>query len=351
MKSVAGMLLKKGMIIAEDVYNIRGELLVSKDTVVDDAIIQKINRYSIMCVNIKDAFDLAVTHFEKVQLSESFRSFQSEYQIQMNIYKGMLSDFVFQNQPLNPQYFLEMYQSLRELVSSDSLLLDYLYNMVPNEDELTYAHCFNAALIAGVFSNWFSLDSKKKDILILSGYLYDIGKLLIPDELLWQSRKLTDEEFDQIKKHTIQGYNLIKNLDIDDHIKLAALMHHERMDGSGYPWKLHRKDIDIFARYIAIIDAYEAMTSARSYRQSLTPLNVIANFEESGINKFDIELLLPILKRIADTQIGLTVRLSDDSLWDVFVINNTKMSRPILKQKDKILDLSTRKDLDIISIY
>ena len=124
-------------------------------------------------------------------------------------------------------------------------------------------------------------------------------------------------------------------------------MHHERMDGSGYPYHMKDSKIDIFAKYIAIIDTYIAMASPRTYWNALTPLQILGNCERD-IHKFDSSLLIPLMKRIADAQIGSTVQLNDESIWEVFIIHPGKLSRPILKNGDnQILDLMENPQFEI----
>lgn len=350
MKSVARMALEKDMIIANDVQNYHGDLIAAKGTVVDDALIAKLDRHSIICVDVMEDVDFATTHFEKIRLSKGFLEFEEAYHNKMPVFKQMMSDFVSYAVPPNVKVLQDMQAYLSSLAPNGATLLDYLYNMLADEDELTHAHCLNSALIARVFADWLNISREKKDLLIQCAFFYDIGKLKLSPDILWKPGKLTDLEYMQVKTHTITGYNLLENLEVDDCVKRCALMHHERCNGTGYPSKLSIDQIDIYARYMAIIDAYEAMTSPRYYRQSLTPFQVIANFEDAGVAVYDMELLRPILKRIADSQIGLTVKLSDDSIWEVLVINSACLSRPILKRGDELLDLS-HSNLKIISIY
>ena len=89
------------------------------------------------------------------------------------------------------------------------------------------------------------------------------------------------------------------------------------------------------------------MAAPRAHRLSIPPLNILAHFEES-LAQYDVEILMPIMKRIANAQIGTSVKLSDESVWEVFILNNHKLSRPILRNdKSEMLDLSTRLDLKI----
>lgn len=351
MKSVARMALENGMEIATDVTSYRGDIIIPKGTIVNAGVIAKLERNSIICVDIMEKIDYATTHYEKIRLSDAFKKFEENYRLQLLLYKSAMSDFVSSGLPLNLGKLLDIHNSIRSYAHDNATLLDYLYNMLPDEDDLTHTHCLNSALIAGVFADWMGLSDKKKNELIQCGFLYDIGKLKLPNSILWKPGKLTDLEFMQIKSHTLIGYTMLENQPIPDYIKRCTLMHHERCDGTGYPAKLKREQIDLYARYMAIVDSYDAMTSARSYRESLTPLQVVARFEEEGYGKYDDEILRPLLKRLADSQLGLTVRLSDDTKWEVFIINPTKLSRPILKSGTELLNLCEHPSLKIISLY
>ena len=357
MKTIARMALTPGMEIAEDVVNNHNEVIVHAHTCVDDSVISRLARYQIMAVSIMESIDYATTHFEKVRLSEGFEKFEQTYQQVFPRYKEMMNNLVEHGTAADTNDLMEIYHALADPVSSRKTLLDYLYNMIPNEDELTHAHCLNSALIAGVFADWLYMKENEKNMLILCAYFYDIGKLKLPDSLLWKPGKLTDVEFARIKTHPLLGFDIVKDQDLDPHVVKCILMHHERCDGQGYPSKLKMQQIDFYARHISIIDAYEAMTSPRVYRQTLTPLQVVERFEKSGMLQYDYDILRPIMKRIADTQIGLTVKLSDDSVWEIFLLNQLGYSRPVLKRdipdsdQMEFLDLLKRRDLEITAIY
>lgn len=351
MKDVARMALEPGMEIGADVYNYKNELIIPAGTKVNDKVISKLTLHSIMCVSIKESVDYAETYFEKIRLSEGFSSFQKAYLDALPKYKTMMHQFVFEKEPINMDDLMQIYQTIYDSLGRHELLLDYLYNMLPTEDDLTYVHCLNSALIAGLFASWLSLSPDDTTLLIECAFFYDIGKLKLPNELIWKTDKLSDLEFEKIKTHTITGFQMLKDLNVDSHILKAALMHHERYDGSGYPSKLHDKQIDIYARYIAIIDVYEAMTSARTYRQSKTPFEIVEILEKDAL-RYDIELLRPIMSHIANHMVGSSVRLSNDQIAEVILINHNKMGRPLVRAKDgTLINLAFKKDLSIVSIY
>lgn len=351
MKTVARMALKNGMVIGEDVYSYQNTLIYPKDTVVDEYVIARLARHSIMCVSIKEEIDYATTHFEKVRLSKEFQYFESAYNECMPIYRKIMTDFVERGVPVRMSRLMELYVKISSCARNGEQLLDFLYNMLPSEDDMTHAHCLNSALIAGVFGTWLSLSKEDIFLLIQCGFFYDIGKLKLPQELLWKPEKLNDLEFTKLKTHTMLGFDLLKDQNLNEHVIKATLMHHERCDGSGYPSRLRKDQIDIFAKYIAVIDAYEAMTSARTYRQSLNPFQVIANFERDGYVKYDESILRPILSRIASAQLGFTVRLTNDVEAEIIMINEEHLSRPLLKAGDQKIDLAMQPDLDIAAIY
>lgn len=352
MKNVARMALENGMVIGEDVYSYKNKLIYPKDTVVDGSVVARLARYSIMCVAVKEEIDYATTHFEKVRFSPEFKSFELTYNNCMAIYRKQMRGFIEQRKEVKMSTLMEIYVKITSRARSGEQLLDFLYNMLPCEDDMTYAHCLNSALIAGVFGTWLELPKEDIFLLIQCGFFYDIGKLKLPQDLLWKSGKLTDLEFTKLKTHTMLGFDMLKDKDVNEHVLKATLMHHERCDGSGYPSKLRSDKIDVFAKYIAIIDAYEAMTSARTYRVSLNPFQVIANFEWEGYAKYDEALLSPILSHIAATQLGFNVRLTNDVEAQIIQINQEHLTRPLLKTNDDIeIDLTKEPELEIAAIY
>lgn len=347
MKTIARMALQPGMILGQDVLDYQGNIIFRADTTVDYNIIDRLTRYSVMCVVVKEDVDFASTHYEKIRFNENFKAFEALHMQSLKTYKKWMTSFLQTGRKIEDRLLLQLVYDLRELAPTGACLLDYIYNMMPNEDELTYTHCLNAALLSSAFAEWLSMNEEARNTLVLCGFYYDIGKLMLPYELLWKPGKLTEDEFETIKTHPFIGYSVISNLNLNQHVKNAAIMHHERLDGSGYPYHLTGDKIDLYARYIAIADAYVAMASPRSYRNSLAPLQVLGNFEKS-MEKYDIELLLPLMKRISDAQIGSRVQLNDGTVWEVFIIHPNKFSRPILRNaQSQILDLLQYPDLEI----
>ena len=181
--------------------------------------------------------------------------------------------------------------------------------------------------------------------------LHDIGKFKIPDEILLKPGKLTKEEFEVIKKHTVYGYEILNNFKILESTKRAALLHHEKFDGSGYPFGYTADKIDDISAIITIADVYDAMTSKRCYRDGMCPFDVIADFEYDGISKYHPTYIGMFLKKIASSYIGSTVLLTNGKKAKIIFVTE-KYSRPTvtLLEDNSVLVLKDEKDIKIAAV-
>lgn len=349
MEFLGQMELKPGMILGKAVEE-NGTILIPAGTVLNEGLLELIKNHSVMEVMITADADCAAakTHNEKIRLSNEFKYFAQKHAENLIIYKKLCTGLVKSGVAIPDEALMAIYNDISTTYNTGIELLNFLYNLMPNEDELTYNHCLNSALLAGIFADWSNMSAADKRLLILSSFYYDIGKLKLPYELLWKPGKLSEEEYNEIRKHPVIGYAVLNGTSLDQHIKNVVIMHHERMDGSGYPYHMKGDKIDLFARYVAIIDTYTAMASPRSYRLALTPLQIVGHFE-ANMPQYDTELLLPLLHRIADAQIGTTVQLSNDSIWDIFLIHSGRLSRPILKnENNEFIDLVDYPQIEIV---
>ncbi len=156
-------------------------------------------------------------------------------------------------------------------------------------------------------------DNECRDI-YLAGLLHDVGKIGIPDEIINKNGRLTDEEFAVIKTHPAIGAEILKKINIAPYISIGAHYHHERYDGSGYPEGLKGEEIPEIARIIAVADAYDAMTSKRSYRDALPQEVVRAEIEKGKGTQFDpvfAEIMLELMDKDTD------YRLQQDDVFDI----------------------------------
>lgn len=359
-------MLVPGMITAEDVFNYNHQLILPKGLELTDKSITKLEFYSVLYVNVTEpekkssailnqTNDIAnqdsLSHSEKIKNSVSYKKFRANFVQKVDEIKGSINDVVEKNVPIDTDLLLNEVDKLAvfDTGSTSYSVFDMLHNMREFSDE-TFVHCLNVSLISTVFAKWLKLSPKDVRLASLCGLLHDIGKLKIPEEIISKPSRLTEKEYNIIKKHTIEGYNILKNQNIDEHIKNAALMHHERYDGSGYPFGMKGNKIDFFARLVAIADVYDATTSARVYRGSLCPFKVIELFEQEGYEKYDTHMIITFLENIVNTYMHNRVRLSNGKEGEIVFINKAHLAFPMVKCGDVFVDLSEDKSIHIDAI-
>lgn len=228
-------------------------------------------------------------------------------------------------------------------------IFDALYNM-KNFDDSTYVHSLNVGMVATVIAEWSNMPDDVINNVTIAGIVHDIGKTQIPKNILNKPSRLTADEFGVVKKHAELGYNIIRSLDIPEDSKLAVIQHHEKCDGSGYPYGLTSNEISDVSKIITIADIYDAMTSARCYRAPICPFEVMQVFEYEGMSKFEPRFLVPFFKGIVQTYLNKYVELSNGEKGRVVMMHNHDISRPLIKTKDKFIDLSKNRDIKVKAI-
>lgn len=346
-----------GMVVAEDVYTKDHNLIIAKDTILTDRIITRLEFYDIADFLISSGDELMEqeteylenTYYEEVKKSESFKRFHQAYQNTLDNFKGSFEEIITEDSKANTDYLLSEVNNILYQCNTSIELFDMLH-CLRHYDDTTYVHSLNVALICNIIGKWLDFSKEDLEVITLCGLLHDIGKLLIPSEIITKPAKLTAEEFSTVKTHTLRGYNLLKNKNIDSRIKLSTLMHHERCDGSGYPYGFTSKQIDPFAQLVAIADVYDAMTCARVYRGALCPFEVLHIFETEGLTKYDPRYIMTFLEGIVQTYIHNSVILSDGQEGEVVLINRLALSRPVVMVGKQFIDLSRHSDLYITAL-
>lgn len=351
----------EGMVLSKDVVSSDGYLIAAKDAVLTLEMISKISDYNVLKVSVYEKSDsdtqepqtadvAQMTYYEKVKKSQTFEKFNETFVHSVNDLKTNLNNVILNHAPIDTEALLKSTTKILNEYTNTLQVFDMLHCM-RDFDDLTYVHCINVAIISSIIGKWLNYSIEDIKILTLCGLLHDIGKLLVPKEILTKDDRLTANEYAIMKEHVNLGYNIVKDADIDDRIKSAVQLHHEKCDGSGYPFGLTSQKIPDFTKIITIADIYDAMTANRVYRQALCPFNVIRQMERDAFIKYDPAFILPFLKNIVTSYIGNNVRLSDGRVGEVVMLNERAISRPIVRCGDKeFIDLSTNNTLEIVAV-
>jgi putative nucleotidyltransferase with HDIG domain len=266
--------LNNGMITAEDVFSVDGQLIVPKGIALTENLIARLFSFDIFSIKVEDealkttvtAKDLIeISYAEKLKASPDYQAFKEEFKENLDKLEFSLNALVEKNAEFDAQNLLADTLGLIQNRKSPGGIMDMILHM-HDYDDCAYSHSLNVALICNIFAGWLRFSDADKELATACGLFHDVGKLQIPQEIIKKPGKLTAEEYKLVKTHTLESYKMLSQYNLPDEVKNAALMHHERCDGSGYPMGLRADQIDSHAKIVAIADVYEAMTSARVYR-------------------------------------------------------------------------------------
>lgn len=361
MKQVPVAELVPGMITAEDLISYDLKVIIPKGVVLTENIISRLDGYSIYYVTIDDEIvdDLyqpmtsvphadiptvqlphIVSNKEKIKSSYQFTRFCDDFNRCASHFEDMLMKSLQRNEPFRSTELLKETLQLLNQDGSDVSVFDMLLNMHNNEDSV-YAHCIDVALISNTIAKWLHFSEADQKMATACGLFHDLGKFMLPSGILRKPGKLTPSEFEIIKTHTIEGFHLLSRYrNIPEPVKNAALMHHEKCDGSGYPYGLKGDEIDKFSKIVTIADIFDAMTSERVYRSAMCPFTVIKYFEDDGLQKYDLKYILTFLENVSNSYLNHTVTLSNGMEGNVIFINNGSYSRPVIRtENNEIINL------------
>ena len=349
MKSVFVEDLQDGMVIGSDLHTSTGILIIPAGVVITRPIVRHLMSLGVETVWIdEEAKPDVVSEDEK----EQFRKFNVKYigaKDKLNNTFGRMLEKNIDKKEIE-HMIDESWNMLGKEYNSYNML-GMLYSM-HNYSDATYMHCMNVGMIASFIGKWLGWKPAEIKILNACGMFHDIGKLLIPKEILDKPGKLTDKEYDIMKSHTVKGYRLIKDIGLDLRIVNSTIMHHERCDGSGYPFGLKGDKIDEYSKIIAIADVYEAMTANRVYRGPICPFDVIAQFEINGFDMYETKYLLVFLQNIVDSYLHSRVRLNNGEKAEIILINRQRSSKPVvMTTSGRPVDLSKEPNLRIEQVF
>ena len=348
--------LKKGMITAEDVFSIDGQLIVPKGIALTENLIARLFSFDIFSIRVEDKVltstleeEPGISYAEKLKTSPDFLAFKQEFRENLDKLQFSFNSLVSKNNEFDPKTLLKDTMGLVENRKSPTGMMDMILNM-QEFDDCTYSHSINVALICYIFAGWLRFSDAERELATACGLFHDVGKLMVPQEIIQKPGKLTASEFKLIQTHPVQSYQLLSKFTLPDEVKNAALMHHERCDGSGYPYGFTSDKISRFAKLTAIADVYEAMTSKRSYRDALCPFSVITFFENDGLQKYDPHFLLTFLENEVNPFLNQKVRLSNGLEGDIIFINPVSLAKPTIKVGDKFVDIGKLPDVKISAL-
>lgn len=308
--------------LARTIFNSEGGVLLTKGIIMNESYIYRLRQYGVSEIYIDDWMSSGINVSDVVE--ETTRNDS------VALVKRTMLNYSFSDS-------LDV-EAVKSTVNKiiDELLCnkDIIYNLaeIRKVDDYTFEHSVNVcilSLITGIGLS-FSMDMLRE--LGTGALLHDIGKLFIPKSILLKPTHLTVDEFETIKKHTILGYEVLKNSGkVNLTTAYIAFGHHERYDGSGYPLQLKNNNIHLYARIVAVADVYDALTSDRVYRKKLKPCEVYEYITSLSINHFDPKIIESFVKYVTVYPVGTGVMLNTKERALVVRNNRRAPTRPVIR--------------------
>jgi putative nucleotidyltransferase with HDIG domain len=200
------------------------------------------------------------------------------------------------------------------------------------KDQYLVEHSLNVSILMTLFAKHLAFDRKIIEQLALGAFLHDIGKVLVPPEILHKPDKLTPQEYEVMKTHVDLGIEVLKQSpDLPKLVIDIVQQHHERLDGKGYPNQLNEQQITQYGRMLAIVDSYDAMTGERPYKAAMHPINAFNILMKEAPNSYDKTLVEQFINCLGIYPIGTLVKLTSGKLGLISRLNKSRPLQPFVR--------------------
>ncbi|GAA0290783.1 HD-GYP domain-containing protein (c-di-GMP phosphodiesterase class II) [Gracilibacillus halotolerans] len=352
--------LVPGCIVQKTILGMSGNPIVKAETVIENQHIEALVHFGIEQMDVKERMVTGLTfkpqpykvkdkQSTKKTTVEEPEEFETIYVRTVEQYKKMFKSWQG-GTPIDLGDVRKMVSPLFHSLTQYPPDLFILYKYATARDYI-YHHAVSVSLLSAYLAkkmehdiDWFQIG--------LAGVLADSGMSRLNPNWLIKGTELTIQEFKEMKKHPTYSYQLVENITaLTKAAKLAILQHHERLDGSGYPLGVKADKIHPYAKIIAIVDTYHAMTSERAYKPKKSPFKVMEEMLSVKHQKYDYTTLNVFVEAFINYSIGSEVVLSNGDRAHVVYIHSDNPTRPMVRlDNNEIINLNEKKTLYIENI-
>lgn len=343
-----------GKTLAQDVFNAHGLLLLAAGSVLTHSDIALLLSHNIHSIEILSSSEILFTSMvndlkmdKQIETLLSKRGASQNYTNAMNMTKELFGKVTEVYIPPLRQ-FTDAFFPLLNQVMKETGLLSPIY-LLEGSEKYTYRHSINVGILSALIAKL--MDRTREEVILLgqAGLLHDVGKMLIPQEILMKPGSLTDEEFAIMKQHTELGAQILTSMEGTNGVIIqCALLHHERRDGSGYPQGRKGADIPIESQIVSVADVFDAICSDRIYKRRTSPFEaaqILWKLTCDGL--LNPEIVTRFINYIATLYVGGHAKLSDGTTAEVILIHVDEPMRPLVRRGDEYLDLRKHRDISI----
>ncbi len=348
MKEIAIEKLAVGLCLSKDIFNDLGNIILTQGTEILDRHIDYFRNHGINYVYI-DEQDVQKVNTEsyKIKDSNKHRDINSNYAVVLDRFKKTYYQIQNKDIQFDIKTMEDDIKPLIDLLTSDNDILGSM-RLLAFRESYHFTHAVNVSMLGAMLGKWLGVNKSMIYSIALAGLLHDIGKTLVPQELLHKTDKLSEYEMEQLRAHSRLGYDLLKdNASIPRDVLAAILFHHERSDGTGYPSGLREEQTPYIARIIGVVDVFDAVTSDRIYKKSVSSFKAFNIMKDESFRGLDPTITDVFMSNIASFFINNKVKLNDGRIGEVVYINKFALNRPLIKTANDFVDLSTDYSLEI----
>jgi putative nucleotidyltransferase with HDIG domain len=330
--------------LGSDTFNKHGLLVLSAHTILHAEDIAKLQRHDLDYVDIDLQVEnsrLTVSTVQEQQ-AEAYSNAVDNIKLvfEQVLHEGKLHEEQVENG------FTPLVQHFKQERDVVSLLI-----ALNTKDDYTYQHSVQVGMISYYIAKWLGQSEDEALLAGKAGYLHDIGKSKVSIDILQKPSRLTDEEYEEIKKHTIFGYEMLKQSGFEQSLAVAALQHHERLDGTGYPLRIKGHEMSRMSKIVAVADVYSAMISNRAYQKARNLLHVLREIHRCSFGELDPGITQVFIRNMVPNFVGKKLQLTNGQLGTIVLTNPVDFFRPLINVEGRFVDLSHERELDIEQIF
>lgn len=357
--------LKQGMLIIADVHTQGGVVVVPRNTTVTAEVVKLLTKHSIKEVLIGETvsekgkpsgedFDILGNALDMLAYLQEREAKQETFEDTFQIARGQVKVFfdkIIAGKETDIYEALDIVATVVDKADNNVNLFQMLYKKMNQKTEDLYTHSINVSLYAQLLAKWASLPADDVELAGIAGLLHDIG-LLVCHEKGEKSITLHGEYMNKCGiGHMVHGYNLIKDMNVDEKLKQAILTHHERMDLSGFPQRISYRNLNNISRVVAIADAFATFTMKESGFKFMMPIEALCYMFDHCYIKFDTDMLIKFIEHVVRNFMQYEVLLSDGRRGKIVMAGKREPARPVVMVNDEVVDLSVHKELSITEMY
>lgn len=344
--------VNNGSKLGKHIYDSDGRILLKSGYIINTKMKKRLNDFGIYSVYIQDKYsDVELEEIIKPELRfKAIKAIKNTFDIFKDINDNTKQSNKTQKNNLSKKSneAIESLNSITKLIVDEILSQDdIVVNLmdIKSMSEFMFQHSVNVAVLSLILGKALNYNKIELRNLCLGALLHDIGKTLIPTEIMWKESELSSGEKEIVNTHPRRGYDFLRgNNDISAHVRVSVLQHHEQVDGKGYP-KGMSKNINKLAKIIAIANKYDNLTSDSPNSITVKPNDAFEYIMANAGTEFEFDIVKAFVGIIVPYPLGTLVKLSNGEIGVVKKIIRELPLRPILE----IVSDGTRRSVDLVN--